>query len=684
MQDDTTRQRGIADGIADGMAGSTADERSTPKQWTTPASPSSLALVFAAVLVACGIALRAKLNFSSTLAPAMDAGYYPLQAWWLLEHGRPMYDDVPLFFIVNAVVGKAIAGLTGMDLGDALMLASRWIDCVVPPLIAVPIMLLAAAWSEGRRTGLVIGVLVSAAAIANPLTLRMLGDFQKNSMALVFLACAAWAAHRAATMPKTRSIVARFWPLALFTGLCAFTHVGGFGAAAVMLGTTAIAWFVLSGRITAKKLALGTAGLAIAAAVAFAIIAIFAPDRADDLLDAPRRLFGGGGGGGGGGPGAMGGAMGPGGMGGPMGAGMGVGPPGGGMGGGRPGGPPGGGQGSGTVLIYAIAILAIARACFDRSLAAGDRALGLGLAACAMLLACPLLAGEYAMRLSLMAFAPAALAAVFVLAPLARRPRAWTLGVAGALAASALALSVVAGQFVDARGRGGRGGPDGLFKGPVIPEGSDAELIAMRPLIADPAKTLVVARHGLQWWAGHLLHTPVRNTVPDDAFTKYDRVLQLVEVGGRGGPQGFGGPRGFGGPQGPDGGGGFDGPPRRGGFGGPDGPPGFGADDGPPLQSSQRGVDSPMGRPRPANVPRGEPSVPRGEPSVPRGEPSVPRGEPSVPRGEPSVPRGEPRAQDRPRGRGMQPNEASGARDGTVLFEGSSFRLIELKKPSGS
>ena len=163
-------------------------------------------------------------------------------------------------------------------------------------------------------------------------------------------------------------------------------------------------------------------------------------------------------------------------------------------------------------------------------------------------------------------------------------------------------------------GGGMGGGMGGLVKGPVIPDGSDEELIAMRALIGDPDKTLVVARHGLQWWAGHFLHTPVRNTLPDDAFTKYDRVLQLVEVGGRGGARGLGGP---------------DGP---GGFDGPDGQPDFGPPDRPQGPPRQRTMATPMGRPRPGNVPRETVDVPRGG----------------------------------------------------VLFEGTHFRLIELRQPAES
>lgn len=288
-----------------------------------------------------------------------------------------------------------------------------------------------------------------------------------------------------------------------------------------------------------------------------------------------------------------------------------------------------GGFDFGTAAIYAIALLAIVRAALDRSLAAGDRALGFGAAACAMLLACPLISGEYAHRLSLMAFVPAALSAVLAFAPLARTPRGRWPGIAVAAATAALAVVPVVRGLSDAHASTRRG-PDQLVKTPVIPDGSDAELISMRAVIADPDKTLVVARHGLQWWAGHFLHTPVRNSVPDDAFTKYDRVLQLVEIGGRGGaPGGFGGP--------PDGFG--AGPPPR--FDG----------DGPPAEAPRRqSLDTPMGRPRAGNVPR---EAERDEPVNARERRPMRRDARSV-----------------------------SSQQGTVVFESANFRLLELRRPT--
>jgi hypothetical protein len=70
---------------------------------------------------------------------------------------------------------------------------------------------------------------------------------------------------------------------------------------------------------------------------------------------------------------------------------------------------------------------------------------------------------------------------------------------------------------------------------------SAEELREIRGLIADPDSTLIVAPHGLEWWAVFLLNTPVRagsaisastgplrtELIPANAFTRYSRVLLL-------------------------------------------------------------------------------------------------------------------------------------------------------------
>jgi hypothetical protein len=79
----------------------------------------------------------------------------------------------------------------------------------------------------------------------------------------------------------------------------------------------------------------------------------------------------------------------------------------------------------------------------------------------------------------------------------------------------------------------------------VVDDASAQEFLSLRALITEPATTVVIARHGLQWWAGYFMKVPVREErVSPEALAKYTRVLRLEQKQTRGGP-----PRGGGGPS---------------------------------------------------------------------------------------------------------------------------------------
>ncbi|MEY4489738.1 MAG: hypothetical protein RIQ79_2246, partial [Verrucomicrobiota bacterium] len=108
----------------------------------------------------------------------------------------------------------------------------------------------------------------------------------------------------------------------------------------------------------------------------------------------------------------------------------------------------------------------------------------------------------------------------------------------------------------------------GHGRGPTISPAAADELREVAATLPADGRMLVVARHGLEWWAAWILHTHIaqpRAVKPED-WTKFDHVLYLVEKE----RSGFGPP--MGGPQGGAQGGMRPGP--RGGDGGP--PPGGG------------------------------------------------------------------------------------------------------------
>jgi hypothetical protein len=162
-----------------------------------------------------------------------------------------------------------------------------------------------------------------------------------------------------------------------------------------------------------------------------------------------------------------------------------------------------------------------------------DRATILGLSTLCIFLVFPLLNPEYAQRLNLMASVPVGIVFTFLLArvmttqPLRFAGALWppTHTLFRTMMAWLISASVSYGAIHSITGTS--------TPGPVLSQVELQELLDMRVEISSPQTTLVVAAHGVQWWAGHVLHTPVRmGKIPDDATTKYSRVLILQKIKG--------------------------------------------------------------------------------------------------------------------------------------------------------
>ncbi len=439
-------------------------------------------LALGAVLLAA-VAMRAWVSFSTTWPTGMDAGYYPLQTRALLEHGRLAYHDLPLTFVIQAGVAKLLRLVAGGGLDDATVLAARLVDCLAPTFVAVALFALGGAWARevaDRRARISLAVGLAAAGLLATVSLpelRMAGDFQKNSLGLVWLAALAGALHQALAHGGQRHWVTA----ALALLLAGLTHVGVFGAAVVLAVTAVLVFVAPSRRPTWRQVDTTLCGVVVATCLVLVCVVLASPRRGVALLCAPLELF--------------------------------RHPP-----GERPLDPLGR-----LVCLAVYALLAWgawtlwpARHTTDRA----RLAVVVGAGVCAALLACPLLNEEYFKRLVLMAPVPAA---VVLMDTLCRRAaagrRLWPALVVGALAVTSVG--------------GGLGGGD-LSRGitpQVITADQAAELRAMRTIVTDPARTVVLADKGLMWWAGFLMRVPVRqDRVPPAALARYRRVLRLESL----------------------------------------------------------------------------------------------------------------------------------------------------------
>jgi hypothetical protein len=73
-------------------------------------------------------------------------------------------------------------------------------------------------------------------------------------------------------------------------------------------------------------------------------------------------------------------------------------------------------------------------------------------------------------------------------------------------------------------------------QGAYISAELEAELRQFKQRAGDLTSTVIVAQHGVEWWAGYVLDMPVRGRVSDDAFDRYRHVVSLRLTGKFGTP----------------------------------------------------------------------------------------------------------------------------------------------------
>lgn len=519
--------------------------------------------------VAFAIAIRAVILFRGSVPSGIDAGYYAVQARELLLLGKLRWSDVPLVFVLDAALAKAAMVCVGWDVDTACVWATRVVDAAVAPLTAVAVFMAAWVFARGARRAILGAAAMALVVTVSPPLMRMVGDFQKQSMAYVFMAAtwvSAWLAMRA-SHPRGRVR----WAVGgvVMLGLAALTHAGTFAAAGLGAGLMVVAWTIRGG--LPRRTALRTVPLVVTAVgLAYGAVWWLAPAKAKVMITFATRLLSGESGGSGGGvmPGP-GGPGGPGGLGGHVAIPWGV-----------------------TWSLAVVVALAFAwwvtrhlrRVEPDLVRAArADESFICGMVLTAACLTCPILGGDQLMRLALMVPVPLAFVGAFVFCDRAgvdaggRIPAVRRLVQGPFAALVAVTLAAVAALAT----RGGM--PD------LVDAQGMADLRGWRKDLEPGHRAVVAASHGLEFWAAFAMDTHARwGSLRQEDFDHYDRFFILEERGGgRGGP---GGPGGRGRPARPPGPGGMmddDFPPSP-------GPPPDDAFDGFP---DERSPDRPLDRP---------------------------------------------------------------------------------------
>jgi len=446
-----------------------------------------------ALAVVIGLAwfVRGTMLFRGAVPAGMDAGYYAVQARDLLERGTLRWADVPITFMVDAVLAKCLMVTMRWDIDTATLFASRLVDALAEPMAAIPLFM--AAWIlAGGKRGMIPGAIAVGLAItvSAPL-LRMVGDFEKQSMAYVFMA-GTWICGWIAMWSESGRGAMRWWFVAaLLLVMAALTHAGTFAAtalgAALMLAVRAV-----RGGVDRRKAVRAAVIMMAIGAVSFAAVWWLAPGKATAIMKLPITLI-------------TPQQNGPGGTGGLL------------M----------GGVWIGAVLLGTALLARVTRA-GTRTVA--DEALVFGMFITAACLLCPIFSGDHMMRLALMAPVPLACIAVSLLCT-SRRPVIrivqWSVSAIAAIFLAVNAISHMRGRLME-----------------TISDAGYAELRSWRTELIPGDQAVVAARHGLEFWAAFAMDTHARwGTLKDSDFDEYERLYVLETRRGPNGPRGGPGPR---------------------------------------------------------------------------------------------------------------------------------------------
>ncbi len=522
-----------------------------------PARSKFTCLAVALVILAA-VAERAWLLFSTPLVPGINGAYYLIQTRALIEQGKLGIPDLPLTFWIDASLAKIIQFFAGAPLESSILLSVKLEDAILPALIALPMFALVRRWSSRVGAGLWLPTCAALAAACGAPALMVVGELGKNSLGLVWLAALLWRLHVWLEEPKMINAAL----VVAFLALLGLTHIGVFGWALALAGLTMMVALWRCEPLMRRKLLLwlligGTASSLAAGLVLWK----FDPARVHRLTNAithPLTFLGND-------QGKRGQPK------------------------QRPAGqndfhpqpsndnvsrdfrPPGQGnpmdQFEGLRWAFSAAFLTVAIGALSmvwyrrHKLSAADIAVVTGCALGLIVLGGPWVTGDKGIRFVLIACVPATAIAAFALAQLPLPKLRNTI--------MALIVFAMVGTGIRHVKQGGQ---------PVITLAAADELRSLADDISAPKKTLIVARHGLEWWTAWFLHTHIAHAdaLKDSDWQNYQQIFFLRQKAGMQVPLG---PRPGNGQLPPDRSGrGFaGGPPHRGNVSPPGSPPGGGS-----------------------------------------------------------------------------------------------------------
>lgn len=438
------------------------------------------------LIIAIAIAIRLTINFSTQLITGINGPYYLIQVRSILENGKLGFPDLPLVFYIEAFFTKLLNFAGFCDLSRCIMTSSKIIDAILYPLIAIPTFLLANSIARDLKAPRWVPFLTVVLVTMSTPAIVMISELQKNSIGLVWAMFYIYFLYKGLERGKPLDYL---WAGVFFV-LTGLTHLGTLGFCVVFSASFLFFSITLKheGKINLIKMSVL---LFLTIASIFTFLLFFDPERLGKLVSVilfPIKMFE------------------------------------------RPiifavlnGPTPSPLQYLTTIPIATstnlLAILGLVLFVRKRGkIVSKEKILLLTSLTVTIFMASPLLGAEWAGRLYLMAYIPAAIVSIFLLK---YTSTAWK-----KLCLVVLMLPLMIALI-----------PVVLGVRPATSITNEAynDLFKLKNVIDNPERTLIITRHGLEWWAAWALEVDVSQgwDLTKESFKNYDDVYYLRQKSGQ-------------------------------------------------------------------------------------------------------------------------------------------------------
>lgn len=246
-------------------------------------------LLIVSTFILIAISIRLKFHFSGNyLLAGVDGPYYPLQARSMMESFHLGLSDMPLLFIIEALIASFLQFIHVGTLNECIIIAVKFVDVFLPPLAAIPVYLFAKELNAHKTKMNFLNYLMVGYSILNVTPILLFSNnFQKNAISVIFIFFYLYFVFRILRYFRKRDIYYAFITLLA----CTLTH---FGSAAILFLITGIIFIVYA--IGNKQLMyffnLKKAFILITPIILFtSILFFFDYNRLERLINLPIKLF---------------------------------------------------------------------------------------------------------------------------------------------------------------------------------------------------------------------------------------------------------------------------------------------------------------------------------------------------------------------------------------------------------